>query len=119
MKLYSNTHEWFDTETNEVGITNHAAEELGDIVYIELPNVESEVTFGVAFTELESVKAVAEIYSPVTGIVCDENLNVEQNPALINDDAENCWIIKVKDARDFEGLMTKEEYDEYIKNEVN
>ena len=114
MRLYSKTHEWFDTSTKEVGITNFAAEELGDIVYVGLPEIDDEVVAGEQFADIESVKAVAEIYSPVSAIVADVNEKAINNPALVNENAEKCWLIRVVDDADTTGLMTREEYEQFI-----
>jgi len=118
MRFYTKTHEWFDTDTNQIGITNFAAKELGDIVYINMPDVGDTLIEGEQFADVESVKAVAEINSPVSGIVAEINMDVEENPEMINDNADENWII-IATQVDIGELLTKEEYLKYIENEVN
>jgi len=114
MRLYSKTHEWFDTETKEIGITNFAAEELGDIVFVGLPCSEDELIAGDRFADIESVKAVAEIYSPVSGSIAAINVEVIDSPELINEDADKCWLVRADGECDIAGLMTEEEYKKFL-----
>lgn len=114
MRLYSKTHEWFDTETKEIGITNFAAEELGDIVYLSLPEINDKITAEEQFADVESVKAVAEIYSPISGILAEVNDEVLDDPGLINEDAEKYWLIRITDEKIPNGLMQEEEYRKFM-----
>ena len=112
MAKFTQTHEWAEVDQNPVtmGISKYAADELGDIVYISLPEVGQAVTAGEPMCEVESVKAVSEINAPVTGTVVEVNLDLEDSPELINEDAMSAWICKI-DATDIPALMTEAEYD--------
>lgn len=93
------SHEWINTEqeTMDVGITNHAQSLLGDMVYIELPEVGTEVHAGDEIGVLESVKAASEIYAPISGVIMATNPQAIQNPALLNTDPYgNGWLVKIK-----------------------
>ncbi|HHT83895.1 MAG: glycine cleavage system protein GcvH [Christensenellales bacterium] len=105
------SHEWYDNDSGKVGISDYAQKELGDIVFVELPEVGDTLEKGEAFANVESVKAVSEIYSPVSGIVAEINEEILDNPALINEDAYNGgWLIRVKEAQGTEDLLTYEQY---------
>ena len=98
-KKYSKDHEWVSTENDiaTVGITNHAQESLGDIVFIELPEVGKIVKAGEQVGVVESVKAASELYSPISGKIIQVNDNLSKEPHLINSDAENKgWYMKIK-----------------------
>ncbi|MBQ3572471.1 MAG: glycine cleavage system protein GcvH [Clostridia bacterium] len=114
---YAKSHEWVkkDGDIYLVGITDYAQKEMGDIVYVELPEVGAEISCGQDVCELESVKAVAPVTSPVSGVVCEVNPDLEDNPALVNEDAENCWLYKVENAVLSGDLMDEEEYKNYLK----
>ncbi len=114
---YTKTHEWVKIEgkTALIGISDYAQKEMGDIVYVELPEVGNEVVIGKSACELESVKAVAPVDSPVSGIVCEVNAVLEDAPETLNSDAENCWIYKVENALLADDLMNEEEYANYLK----
>lgn len=117
--LYSAEHEWVsgDVEPGSVvtvGITDHAAKALGDVVFVELPSVGDEVTAGEVCGELESSKAVSELYSPVTGTVTAVNETLNSSPAAINDEPyETGWIFKVEVSEDVE-LLDSEGYADHI-----
>ena len=99
MSLYfTKSHEWADVEGDiaAVGITDYAAGELGDVVYVELPEVGSAVKAGEKLCEVESVKAASEIFSPVGGVITEVNSELEDAPELINSDATAAWICKIK-----------------------
>ncbi|WP_350344547.1 glycine cleavage system protein GcvH [Proteinivorax tanatarense] len=121
--MYTKEHEWVKVEGNKVtvGITNHAQDQLGDIVFVELPEVDEEVEKGDDFVVIESVKAAADVYSPVEGTIVEVNEELEDSPELINEDAEeNAWIAKfeIEDTDQFEeGFMTLEEYQALIEEE--
>jgi len=117
---YSKEHEWIklDGDVATVGITKHATEMLGDIVFAELPekgsNVEKDGTAGV----VESTKAASDVYTPISGEVVDINQEIINDPSKINQDPENtAWFfkLKVKDKSEMETLMNKEDYDKFAK----
>lgn len=118
MKQYTKTHEWIEIGDNFaiVGITDYAQKEMGDIVYAELPEVGEEVSFGENVCELESVKAVAPVNSPVTGKILDVNPALEDDPALLNRGPENeGWLFKIEITGESVELMDKAAYDKYLK----
>lgn len=117
--LYTNDHEWakFDGDTVTIGITDFAQGELGDIIFIELPEVDSEVEKEEAFGTIEAVKTVTDLLSPVNGTVIEINEELEDAPESVNEDPyEKGWFIKVKvnDANDKEGLLSADEYKSLI-----
>lgn len=122
---YTETHEWARQEGERiitVGITEYAVKELGDIVYIELPEVETEIEAKETFGTIESVKAVSDLISPVTGRIIQVNESIAEAPEELADDPyEEGWLIKieVEDPSEFEDLMTAEEYIEYISQEAS
>ena len=109
---YSKSHEWvaLDGDSAVVGLTDYAQSELGDLVFVNLPEVGDTVEAGEVFGDVESVKAVSDVYSPVTGEVTEINEELLDSPELINDDAYEAWFIKVKDVSATEELLTAEEY---------
>jgi glycine cleavage system H protein len=116
---YSKEHEWVATEESvaTIGITDHAQEQLGEIVYIELPSVGEKVSKDDPFGVVESVKAVSDIYAPVSGTVVEVNEDLPESPEVVNEDPYgDGWLIKVKlsDPADFEDLMDSEEYEEMV-----
>ena len=121
--LYTTDHEWInknDAGEVSVGITDYAQNELGDIVYVELPEPGDEVTAGEAFGNVESVKAVSPVTSPVTGEVVAVNEDLEDTPELVNQSPlEKGWMVRIKLADDssLEGLMDSAAYDELLKNQ--
>ena len=117
---FSKEHEWItvDGDVATIGITKHATEMLGDIVFAELPekgsNVEKDGTAGV----VESTKAASDVYTPVSGEVVDTNQSIVDDPAKINEDPEDsAWFfkLKIKDSSELDTLMNKEEYDKFAK----
>ena len=110
---YTNTHEWLsiDGEVGTVGLTDYAQDQLGDIVFINLPEVGDEVSAGEAFADVESVKAVSEVNSPVTGTVSEVNEELLDNPALINEAAYDAWLIRVSPATPGDGLLDAAAYE--------
>ena len=118
-KKYSKDHEWVSTENDiaTVGITNHAQESLGDIVFIELPEVGKIVNVGEQVGVVESVKAASELFSPISGKIIQVNDNLSKEPHLINSDAENNgWYMKIKMEKTDElgDLMDINQYKEII-----
>ncbi len=123
MKKYTKTHEWVEViEGNKVkvGISDHAQDQLGDIVYIELPEVGAEFKKGDTLTTIESVKSAEDIYAPVSGKVTAVNEELSDHPEIINEDAEGKgWIVEMEmsDPSELDDLMTKEEYEKFLEEE--
>lgn len=111
---YAESHEWVSLEGDiaTIGITDYAQHALGDIVYVDMPEVGDEVTAGEEFGAVESVKAASDLYSPVSGEVVEINEALEDEPGLINQDAFANWIIKVKvsDASELDNLLDAGSY---------
>ena len=121
-KKYSKDHEWIDIngEIATIGITNHAQESLGDIVYIELPEIGKKVNKGGEVSVIESVKAASDIYTPVEGEIIEVNENLKDDAAIVNQDPENKgWIFKLKinDTSNVDELMTLSDYENFLKQE--
>jgi len=121
---YTKEHEWLavNGSVGTVGITHYAQSELGDIVYVELPAAGSPVVAGEEFGTVESVKAVSEIFAPVSGEVLQVNATLATSPETINKDPYGeGWLLKIKlaDAKDLDSLMTPAEYRKYIEEEAN
>nr|WP_296262886.1 glycine cleavage system protein GcvH [uncultured Merdimonas sp.] len=116
---YSKSHEWVKEEDGVcvIGLTDYAQSELGDLVFVNLPEEGDEVTVGEAFADVESVKAVSDVYAPVTGVVAEINEELLDAPESINEAPYDAWFIKVKDITDREELLTGEEYQAYVENE--
>ena len=116
---YSESHEYVkvEGEYGYVGITDYAQEQLGNVVYVDMPEVDDEVTAGEDFGAVESVKAASDLISPVSGVVVEINEDLEDQPELINQDAFENWIMKVKiaDPSELEGLMSASEYESTCK----
>ncbi|MGH9374892.1 MAG: glycine cleavage system protein GcvH [Terriglobia bacterium] len=118
--LYTRDHEWVRVDENiaSVGITDHAQKELGDIVFVEMPPAGTRVTAKESLGTVESVKAVADVYSPVSGEVIAVNPKIQNAPELVNSDPHGeGWLVQLqlKDRSETEGLMTSEEYEAYLK----
>lgn len=116
---YSKKHEWVLVEGNigTVGITKYAAEQLGDIVFAEIPDLGKSITSGSEATVVESVKAASDVYTPVTGEVTEGNAAIVTDPSLINKDPEGQgWFFKVKlsNPSELSLLMNKADYDKYV-----
>ncbi len=113
---YTNTHEWVKVEDEfaYVGITDYAQDSLGEIVFVELPEEEDQVTAGEEFSAIESVKAASDVLSPVTGIIVLVNDDLEDSPELVNEDPYENWIIKVEleDKTELNKLLNASEYKE-------
>lgn len=119
---YSKEHEWVLVEHKiaTIGITEYAQEELGDIVYVELPEVGEKLVKDDPFGAVESVKAVSDVYAPVSGTVLEVNDALPDSPEIINDDAYgDGWMVRVEmtDMDDLKDLMTAEEYGEYVQQQ--
>ncbi len=120
---YTKEHEWIRTEdgVGTVGVTDYAQDQLGDIVYVDLPETGKQLSQLAVFGEIESVKAVSELYSPVTGEVIEGNQALADKPELINDSPYgDGWIMKVRlsDESEVDKLLTAEQYGEYIEQEA-
>jgi len=119
---YSKEHEWVATEESVVtiGITDFAQDQLGEIVYVELPAVGDKISKDDPFGVVESVKAVSDIYAPVSGTVVEINEDLPESPEVVNEDPYgDGWLIKVKitDASELDDLMDNEEYEELVAKE--
>lgn len=112
---YSRDDEWvrYDGDAVYVGITDYAQSELGDLVFVNLPEVDDEVIAGEPLGDVESVKAVADVISPVSGIVLEVNEELLDDASLINNDPYGSWFVKVGNVTDEAELMSADEYDEY------
>jgi glycine cleavage system H protein len=119
---YTKEHEWLDVSGNigTVGITDYAQSTLGDIVFVELPKVGDKVTGGATFGSVESVKAVSDLYSPVSGTVTEINETLNGSPDAINESAHTAWIIKVElsDPSQVAGLLDAAAYEAFIAEET-
>lgn len=112
--LYSESHEWVKVEGNiaVIGVSDFAQKEMGDITYVDMPQVDDEVAAGEEFGALESVKAASDLISPVSGVVVEVNEALEDTPEAINEDAYGSWIIKVEmsDKAELDALMDASAY---------
>lgn len=112
--LYSESHEWVKVEGDiaVIGVSDFAQKEMGDITYVDMPDVDDELSAEEDFGALESVKASSDLISPVSGVVVETNLELEDQPELINQDAYANWIIKVRmsDPSELEKLLGAEAY---------
>lgn len=119
--FYSESHEWVkvDGETAIIGISDHAQQAMGNIVYVDMPEEEDEVTANEDFGAVESVKAASDLISPVSGVVVEVNEALANAPELLNKDAYENWIIKVKmdDPEELKNLMDAAAYEKFCENE--
>lgn len=120
--LYSKEHEWVKKEGNtvRVGITDFAQDELGDIVFVELPEVGDEIKIDEPFGSVESVKTVSELYAPISGKIVEVNTNLEDSPELVNEAPyEGAWMIVIEpsDESELDNLLSPEAYKELIEQE--
>lgn len=119
---YSREHEWVKVEGNIalIGITDHAQSELGDVVYVELPEVGSELEANSTFGVVESVKAVSDLFAPVTGTVTEVNQQLSDEPELVNSDPfDDGWMLRIEmsDTSEVDALLELEDYKAYIEEE--
>ena len=116
---YTKDHEWIKVngETGQVGITDYAQKQLGDVVYLDLPQVGRALKVGESFGTVESVKAVSELYSPVSGVVTAVNSALADKPEKVNSDPHASWMIEVKLASpsELDALMAAEQYSDLVK----
>ena len=118
---YTKEHEWIkiNGNTGTVGITDHAQNSLGDIVFVELPKVGATISAGKSFGTVESVKAVSDLYAPVSGTVTEINDALASAPEKINQDANNTWMVKLtlSNAGEANGLLSAADYEKFIAEE--
>lgn len=118
--MYTKSHEWvkhLPDNTYLVGITDYAQDALGDLVFISLPAVDDEVTKEEAFADVESVKAVSDVISPVSATIIEVNEELADDPALINSDPYGSWIIKVDNLTDHEEFLDAAAYEAHVASE--
>lgn len=117
--LYSKSHEWLKEEGEEmvIGLTDYAQSELGDLVFVNLPEEGDELTVGEAFADVESVKAVSDVYAPVAGTVSEINEELLDAPEKINEAPYEAWLVRVKDVTEKEALLSAEEYQTFVESE--
>jgi glycine cleavage system H protein len=120
---YTKEHEWIEAtgKIGKVGITDYAQNTLGDIVFVDLPKVGSSLEKGKVFGSVESVKAVSDLYSPVTGTVTEVNEELATAPEKINTDAHGAWLLKVEiaDPKEVDGLLNAADYEKFVKEETH
>jgi glycine cleavage system H protein len=118
-RKYTKEHEWI-TSDGTVGITNYAQESLGDIVFVDLPKVGSEVTAGKTFGTVESVKAVSDLYAPASGKVTAVNDELSTAPEKVNKDAHGAWMLKIamKDPAEMNALLSSADYEKFVSEEA-
>lgn len=118
---YSKDHEWVKVDGDKayIGITDYAQHALGEIVYVEMPDVDDEIDAGDVFGVIESVKAASDSYLPVSGKVVEINEELEDSPELLNESPYESWIlaIEISDEAEIESLMNAKEYEEFCKSE--
>ena len=119
---YTKEHEWIqvDGKIGTVGITDYAQNSLGDIVFVDLPRVGESIEAGKSFGSVESVKAVSDLFAPVSGKVTAVNDELKDAPEKINSDANTTWMLKVElsDAKQVDGLLTAADYEKFISEET-
>lgn len=116
---YSKSHEWLKKEdgVSVIGISDFAQDALGDVVFVNLPEVGDDAAAGEAFGDVESVKAVSDLISPVSGTVCEVNEDLLDQPELLNEDPYGTWIIKVENVTDTEELLDAAAYEAFCAEE--
>lgn len=119
---YTKEHEWISVDGNvaTIGITDFAQSSLGDIVFVELPDNDEEITAESSFGVVESIKSVSDLYAPVTGKVVEKNSDVEDSPESLNDNAFDAWLVKVEmsDKSELDALMSSTDYKEYCNSKA-
>lgn len=118
-RKYTKEHEWISND-GKIGITSHAQDSLGDIVFVDLPKVGTEITVGKTFGTVESVKAVSDLYAPASGTVTEVNAELATSPEKVNKDAHAAWMIKitVKDPAELNGLLSAADYEKFVSEEA-
>jgi glycine cleavage system H protein len=119
--VYTKTHEWvrFEDETTAlVGLTDYAQQTLGELVFVNLPEEGDETEAGKSFADVESVKAVSDVYCPVTGVVLEINEELLDAPERINEAPYEAWFARITDITDKEEFLSPEEYEDFVKKEM-
>ncbi|MFZ0481163.1 MAG: glycine cleavage system protein GcvH [Terriglobales bacterium] len=118
-RKYTKEHEWIGND-GKIGITSHAQDSLGDIVFVELPKVGTELSAGKTFGTVESVKAVSDLYAPVSGTVTEVNGALATAPEQVNKDAHAAWMVKitVKDPAELNTLLSAADYEKFVSEEA-
>src|ERR1700733_10516268 len=118
-RKYTKEHEWISAD-GKIGITTHAQDSVGDIVFVELPAVGTELSAGKTFGTVESVKAVSDLYAPASGTVTEVNGELATSPEKVNKDAHAAWMvkIKVKDPAELNGLLSAADYEKFVSEEA-
>ena len=118
-RKYTKEHEWI-TGDGRIGITHHAQDSLGDIVFVDLPKVGAEVSQGKAMGTVESVKAVSDLYAPASGTVTEVNGELATAPEKVNKDAHGTWMVKIaiKNPAELEGLLSAADYEKFVSEEA-
>jgi glycine cleavage system H protein len=121
-RKYTKEHEWIQASGSigVVGITDHAQESLGDIVFVELPKVGAELTAGKAFGTVESVKAVSDLYAPASGTVTEVNGDLAASPEKVNKDPHGSWMVKIslKNPKELDTLLSTADYEKFVEEEA-
>lgn len=121
-RKYTKEHEWIQASGNAatIGITNHAQESLGDIVFVEVPKVGAELTAGKTFGSVESVKAVSDLFAPATGTVTEVNGELATSPEKVNKDAHGAWMVKLtlKNPGELDALLSAADYEKFVAEEA-
>ena len=117
--LYTKSHEWIkmDGEIAWIGLTDFAQSELGNIVFVNLPEQDDSVIVGESFADVESVKAVSDVFSPVSGNVIEINEELQDSPEKINEEPYEAWFVKIGDITDKEEFLTASEYEAFLAKE--
>jgi len=120
-RKYTKEHEWIQASGSAaaIGITDHAQQSLGDIVFVDVPKVGAELTAGKAFGSVESVKAVSDLFAPASGTVTEVNGALATSPENVNKDAHGSWMVKItlKDAKEMDALLSAADYDKFVAEE--
>jgi glycine cleavage system H protein len=121
-RKYTKEHEWIQAggAMATIGITHHAQESLGDIVFVELPKVGAELAAGKTFGTVESVKAVSDLYAPASGTVTETNGDLATSPEKVNKDPHGSWMVKItlKNAGELDGLLSAADYEKFVAEEA-
>ncbi len=121
-RKYTKEHEWIQANGNSasVGITDYAQQSLGDIVFVDVPKVGSELTAGKSFGTVESVKAVSDLFAPASGIVSDVNAELATSPEKVNQDPHGSWMMKItlSNPSELEGLLSAADYEKFVAEEA-
>ena len=121
-RKYTKEHEWIQPSGTKatIGITDHAQESLGDIVFVELPKVGAELAAGKSFGTVESVKAVSDLFAPASGTVTETNPDLATSPEKVNKDPHGSWMVKItlKNAAELDGLLSATDYEKFVAEEA-